>query len=403
MKIEIGSDARGPLTGIRVLDLSAVVSGPLCGQILGDLGADVIKVEPPAGDSSRRLGLPATDGISPLFAQCNRNKRSIAIDLKTPEGRQLVGRMAREVDVLLLNYRPGVAERLGLGYDDLISDNPKLVYVSITGFGPDGPYRDHPAYDTVIQGLTGFLPIQGDDGPPCLVRSVMADKSTALTATYAVLAALYERDRVTRTDEREGQHVEVPMLDAYAAFSMPDILGDKTFPEYDGPSIPNPHRTWQTADGFVVMMPIEDHQFAGICRAIDREDLISDPRCANLLLRIIHLEEIFGAVADEIRKLPTAELVARAREFGAPIAPVNEIDDFLADPQVAHNQTILESDDDPALGRVRYVRPPVRFLSSPASFRRMPPRLGEQTDEILGQMGHSKSEIARLREAGTVS
>lgn len=399
MKIEIGADANGPLAGIRVLDLTTVVSGPLCTQILGDLGADILKVEVPHGESARRMGLPATDGISPLFAQCNRNKRSIAVDLKHDAGPALVRRIAASVDVVLSNYRPGVAERLGLGHDDLVVGNPELIYVAISGFGPDGPYRDLPAYDTVIQGLTGFMPDQGGEGPPQLIRSITADKSTALTATYAVMAALFARER----SGGGGQRVEVPMLDAYAAFMMPDILGPKTFPDADAPALPNVHRTWATADGHVVMMIVEDNQFAGICRALDRAELIDDPRCAGLVQRLIHAEELFALLEEELAKWTTAELVRRAREQGAPVAPANSIDEFLADPQVAHNATVLESDADPAVGRTRYLRPAVRFERTPASIRRLPPRCGEHTDAILGEIGLDASEIAKLRETGSIA
>jgi crotonobetainyl-CoA:carnitine CoA-transferase CaiB-like acyl-CoA transferase len=399
MKIEIGSTAHGPLVGYRVLDLSTVVSGPLCAQILGDLGADVLKVEAPGGDSARSMGLPMTDGISPLFAQCNRNKRSIGIDLKAATGQEVARKIAAGVDVVLSNYRPGVAERLGLGYDDLIAVNSELVYVAISGFGPDGPYRDLPAYDTVIQGLSGFMPLQGGDAEPQLVRSIIADKVTALTAVYAVMGGLLARER----GGRSGQRVDVPMLDAYAAFMLPDILaGTLTFPESTPPVFPNIHRTWKTADGHVVMMIIENYQFAGICRAIDREDLVDDPRCIDLIQRLIHAEEIFAIIEEELLKWTTADFLSRAQANGAPVANANSIDDFLADPQVAHNGTIVETDIDPALGTTRYVGPGVRFAQTPATFRRLPPRLGEQTDEILTEAGYDGEQIEKLRGDGAV-
>lgn len=399
MKIEIGSDARGPLAGYRVLDLSTVVSGPLCAQILGDLGADVLKVEAPGGDPARRMGLPMTDGISPLFAQCNRNKRSVAIDLKLEPGRAAARKIASGVDVVLSNYRPGVAERLGLGYDDLIAVNSELVYVAISGFGPDGPYRDLPAYDSVIQGLSGFMAVQGGDDEPQLVRSIVADKVTALTAVYAVMGGLLARER----SGRSGQRVDVPMLDAYAAFILPDTLaGALTFPEASSPAFPNIHRTWKTADGYVVMMIVEDYQFAGICRAIEREDLIDDPRCTDLIQRLIHADEIFAILEEELLEWTTQDFVRRAQANGAPVANANSIDDFLADPQVAHNGTIIETDIDPALGTTRYLRPAVRFDATPATFHRLPPRLGEQTDEILAEAGYDSAQIEKLRAAGAV-
>lgn len=398
MKIEIGSEPKGPLAGIRVLDLTTVVSGPLCTQILGDLGADVIKVEAPIGDSSRAMGQPMKEGISPLFAHCNRNKRSIAVDLKRSSGREVVQRIAREVDVFVSNNRPGVAERLGLGYDELSRHNAALLYVEISGFGPDGPYRDLPAYDTVIQGLTGFMPIQGGDGVPQLIRSIAADKGTALTAVYAVMGGLFARER----GDGRGQKIEIPMLDAYAAFMLPDVLAEKTFPGDSAAPFPNIHRTWATSDGYVVIMAVEDHQFAGVCRALDREDLLDDPRCANLSTRLAHAAEIFALLEEELAKWSTEDFVRRSRRFGAPVAPANTLDAFLSDPQVAHNGTIVETDFDPALGTTRYLRQPVRFEATPASFRRIPPRLGQQTEQILGEVGFDESQIAALRKEGAV-
>jgi crotonobetainyl-CoA:carnitine CoA-transferase CaiB-like acyl-CoA transferase len=401
MEVRLGKDAKGPLAGMRVLDLSTVVSGPLCSQNLGDLGAEVTKVEAPAGDTSRRMGPPFTAGISPLFAHCNRNKRSIVIDLKNDEGRAVARRLASAADVLIENFRPGVAARLGLAYEDLERENPGLVYVSINGFGPSGPYRDHPAYDTVIQGLTGFLPIQGGTGEPQLVRAIAADKSSALTATYAVLGALLARER----GDGRGQHVEIPMLDAYAAFALPDTLAVRTFPDDDSPmpfDLSEIHRTWKTADGYVVMMVVEDRQFHAICRALGRDDLIDDPRCGNLVQRISNARELFALLEEEIAKWPTTELVERARQQGAPLAPVNDLDAFLADPQVQSNETVVETTHVEA-GRMRLLRSPVRYARTPTSLRRLPPTHGEQTEEVLREAGYDEEAIRRLREASVVS
>lgn len=399
MDVALGQPPRGPLAGIRVLDLSAVVSGPLCTQILGDLGAEVTKVEAPTGDTSRRLGPPFKGGFSGFFTHFNRNKRSLVVDLKSDAGGEVVRRLASRADVLIENFRPGVAERLGFGYEALSAANPKLVYVAISGFGPDGPYKDLPAYDTVIQGLSGFLPTQGSDGSPKLVQCIVADKTTALTAAYAVLAALLARER----GDGRGQRIDVPMLDAYAAFMLPDVLLGEAFV----PTEPVPlrlseiHRTWATADGWVVLLIIEDRQFQGLCRALRREDLIEDPRCANVVLRMIHARELFPLLEEELRKWPTAELIARCREQGAPIAPVNRVEDFLDDPQVRSNGTVFEAED-PEAGRLRMLRHPVRFERTPASLRHLPPRLGEQGDAILREAGYDDAEIARLREGGTI-
>ena len=403
MDIEIGGTARGPLVGVAVVDFSSVVSGPLCAQILGDLGAEVTKVEAPRGDTTRMMGPPFRGGLSPIFSQYNRNKRAVAIDLKQPGGLEVAHWLARGADVVVENYRPGVADRLGIGYEVLSAENPGLVYVAISGFGPDGPYANLPAYDTVIQGLSGFMQIQGDEQDPKLVRGIAADKATGLTAAYATLAALFGRER----NGGRGQRVDVPMLDAYAAFALPDVLGAETFlpvEETPGgmPSAAEIHRTWKTADGHIVMMIIEDDQFQGICRAVGREDLIEDPRAVNLVTRLANFKELFGILESEIAKWPTAELVERARRFGAPVAPANSIQDFLSDPQVMANRTIFEVEEEQA-GRMRQLRNPVRFQQTPASLRRHPPRLGQHTDELLREVGYSDEEIRELRESSTVS
>jgi crotonobetainyl-CoA:carnitine CoA-transferase CaiB-like acyl-CoA transferase len=399
MKISIGTKAEGPLAGVRVLDLSTVVSGPLCAQLLGDMGAEVLKVETPFGDTTRRMGPPFKAGFTGFFAQFNRNKRGLAVDLKTEGGRDFVRRLAGDVDVLIQNWRPGVAERLGVGYADLSAANPRLVYVAISGFGSDGPYRDLPAYDTVIQGLSGFMGTQGrGGGEPTLVRSLAADKTTSLTSLYAVLAALFARER-----SGEGQLVEIPMLDSYVAFMMPDDFARETFvPQDDLPPPVEIHRTWETKDGHMVLMIIEDHQFQGMCKALEREDLIDDPRCANLIQRVIHAEEIFGEIAADIRKWSTEELIERARRFGAPVAPANDMQTMLADPQVRHSQLVVEAEH-PEAGTMRYLRSPARFSRTPTSMRRHPPTLGEHNEEVLREAGYGDDEIAELKKSGAIS
>ena len=389
--------AQGPCAGIRVVDFSTVISGPLCTQILGDLGADVIKVESPGGDFSRHTP-PLRDGMSGFFASFNRNKRSIQVDLKSDEGREVARKLCRDADVVVENFRPGVAERLGIGWNDLAPDNPGLIYVSINGFGPDGPYAKHPAYDLVIQGLVGIMPIQGGEGPPTLMKSLVADKCTAMTASNAVLGALLHRERAGG----RGQKVDVPMLDAFAAYVLPDLLITKTLdPASPVPGELDIYRTWATRDGHVTGIVIQDSQFEGFCRAIGREDLIEAPEYNTLMNRVLHSDDFFAICEAEIAKWTTKEFIERARRFETPFAPTYTVEEFLEDEQVDHNGIHFQVED-PHGGKTRMLRHPARYGESPASLRRHPPRIGEHTDEILEAAGFEEAEVARLRKEGTV-
>jgi crotonobetainyl-CoA:carnitine CoA-transferase CaiB-like acyl-CoA transferase len=398
MDVRLGAPASGALAGLRVLDFSTVVSGPLCTQVLGDLGADVVKIESPGGDSTRRMGPPFKGGLSAIFTQFNRNKRSLVLDLKMPEAVEAARALARRADVVVHNFRPGVMERLGLGYDALSAENQRLVYLAISGFGPEGPYAAHPAYDTVIQGLASHMRTQGGEGSPALIRSLVADKSTGLSATYAVLAALVARERGGR-----GQAIDVAMLDAFAAFILPDGLLRNTFlpdDEWSGlPDFAMVHRTWPTADGHVVIMFVEEHQWRALCEALEAPTLAADPRFSSLVMRIANFDALVEALGAEVRRWPTAALVERARALGAPMAPANGVAEFLADPQVAANRTVFEAED-PAAGRIRYLRNPARLRGTPPALRRHPPRLGEHSEEVLREAGYSSEAIDALLARG---
>lgn len=401
MEIRLQGAPTGPCAGLRVLDFSTVIAGPMCAMILGDLGAEVIKIEAPRGDSTRMMGPPFKGGLSAMFTQFNRNKLSVVIDLKRAEGRAIALRLVENADVVVHNFRPGVPERLGIDYAALAARNPRLVYLAISGFGPDGPYVQQPAYDTVIQGLTGHMPIQGAGQAPALIRSLVADKASALTGAYAVLSALLARER----GDGRGQLIDVAMLDAFAAFILPDALIRDTFlpsDEWQGlPDLSMVHRTWETADGHVVIMVVEDWQFQALCRILEREDLIGDGRFSSLMMRIVNLAELYAVLETELRKWPTATLLERARQSATPLAPANGLPEFLANPQVAVNRTVFEAED-AAAGRIRYLRNPVRLPHTPPSLRRHPPRLGEHTDEILRSAGYNDEAIAELRTSGVV-
>lgn len=393
---------RGPCFGYRVIDFSTVISGPFCSQILGDLGADVVKVETPRGDVSRFLGPRNEEGISGMFAQFNRNKRSIVLDLKKPDSKAVVASLCKDVDVVVHNFRPGVAERLGIGEADLRAQSPGLIYVSISGFGNDGPYASYPAYDMTIQGLSGMMPIQGEgQGAPRMIQSFFADKCTATTAASAAVAALLARER----DGGVGQRVDVPMLDAYAAFALPDLIVADTFqpPDPAGPAKPPEiFRTWETADGYVVGIVLEDRQFVGICRALGRTDLLEDERYASVPGRMKHAGSLFELLENEFRRHTTNEIVSSAQEHGAPFAAVNDLAGFFRDPQVQHNR-VVEDVANEGVRKLRLLRHPARYSMTPAVLRRYPPRLGQHTDEILADVGCGVAQREAWKSSGVIA
>jgi len=392
MRVELGADATGPLAGMRVLDLSTIVSGPVCAQILGDLGADVIKVETGAGDTARYLGGIRKADMTGFFAQFNRNKRSVLLDLKQDAPREAFLKLAATADVVVENFRPGVTDRLGVGYERLRQDNPRLVYVAISGYGPDGPYAGQPAYDMIIQAMSGFAKMLGSEEEPKLIRNVVADKTSGLTAAWATLAALLARER-----GGEGQRIDVPMLDAFASFVLPDEFGPRSFGEPpEGPVAAELlYRAWPTADGRIAVVIIEDRQFQGLCKVIDRPDLAGDERYANIIGRIMNAAELFAALEEGLRKLPTAELVERAHRENVPLASVNDLDEFLHDPQVIANETVLAIPHEEA-GDIRVLRSAPRFSRTPSDVRRPPPMLGEHTEEVLREAGLDDEAIATL-------
>ncbi len=398
MKIELDGPAGGPLAGIRVLDLSTIVSGPLCGQMLGDLGADVVKIEaPPIGDTGRFLGGSQRAGMSAFFAQFNRNKRSLRLDLKSEAGANAFRKLAASADVVLENFRPGVMARLGLGYDSLAELNPRLVYASISGFGPDGPYADLPAYDMVIQALSGFAKQLGSDQEPKLIRNVMADKTSGVTAAWALMAALFARERTGK-----GQRVDIPMLDAFAGLVLADTYGAQAFDPPDqgagaGAAADALFRAWPTRDGHVAVIVIEDHQFQALCRALGTPEVAEDERFATLMSRVQHGVELFEMLGEGLKKFTTEEIVRRARAEGAPVAPVNDVAAFLDDEQVRASGIVFDLPH-PEAGPIPVFRSAPRFSETPSSVHRLPPKLGEHSDEILREAGFTEAEISALTD-----
>lgn len=395
----------GPLEGVRVLDVSAVMSGPLTATLLADQGADVIKVEPPGtGDILRWLG-SSRNGMSGMFCVANRGKRSLVLNLSSEEGRAIFHRLAAEADVVLQNFRPGVVDRIGIGYGPVRAANPSVVYVSISGFGASGPYVGKRVYDNIIQAYSGLADVQGDPqtSEPQLNRQLLCDKLTAQTAAQAVTAALFARERTGA-----GQHVEVAMLDTAVAFMWPDaaahvtLLGDGVT---DQPTIGSNYRLTRFADGYGTATPLTDSEFRGMCAALDLPELADDPRFATLASRMGNVADFVGVVgsrmAERSAQLTRAEAEERFLRHDAPAGLVNRVEELHDDPQVAANE-LLEEHDHPVAGRLRMPRPPVRFSGTPSAVGRPAPGLGEHTDEILAELGLG-ADAARLRADGVVA
>jgi len=386
-----------PLQGIRVLDLSAVLSGPMCTALMADQGAEVIKVEPPGGDMSRRIG-PAKGDMSAMFIAANRGKRSIVLDLKRADHLQVLHDLARRADVLVENFRPGAMTRLGLDHATLAAANPRLVYASITGYGQSGPYADGRVYDAVIQAVSGMSashPSQST-GEPTLLATAVCDKLSALTAAQAIAAALFARERSGR-----GSKLELAMLDAALAFQWPDAMYNHVFvsdPPPPSPEFGVQQRPYRTRNGHVAAMTPQPDEFAALCRSLGRPDLAGDPRFAHIDARRRNVAELLtlldGLIADE----DTDALVARLRAEGVPIGRVNPRQQVLVDAQVLHNQA-LQQVDHGALGTVRLARSAARFTGVDAPPLRPAPQRGEHGREVLAELGYDAARIDALLAA----
>jgi crotonobetainyl-CoA:carnitine CoA-transferase CaiB-like acyl-CoA transferase len=391
----------GPLSGIRVVDFSAVISGPLAAMILADQGADVVKVEAPNRSDLLRREWYSRGGLTSLFANCNRGKRSIVLDLQTEQGLDAAHALCRRADVVLENFRPGVAERLKIGPDDLHELNPRLVYCRITGYGQTGPWSARRAYDPVIQGLTGYVAIQNNPEVPIpdLVRNTLVDKAASYTAAQAITAALLARER-----GEMGQTISVSLLDAGLAFLWPDGMMKDTFigdGVREGPALYERYRLTETKDGHIVMWAGADNEWHAVFRALDRAELCEDERFATGRGRANNNEELGTILYNEFRKWTTAELVERMEQAEVPGGPVLALADVPNNPQVQHNQTVYEVEHATA-GRMRQCRPAPIFSRTRADLGASAPLLGEHTDEVLAEAGFDADQIAAMREAGAI-
>ena len=394
----------GPLHGIKVVDLTSMVSGPVAAMMLGDQGADVIKVEPIHGEQLRHLGEPH-NGVPATFYSCNRNKRSLAVDLKSDAGKEILWKLIDDADVLLQNFRPGAMDRMGFGETEVRKHNPKLIYVSISGFGEKGPYANHRVYDPIIQGLSGATDIQYDrnTGRPGMFRIILADKVSALTAAQAVSSALFYRERQGH-DHGKGQHIKLSMLDATVAFFWPEGMMGLTFAEKEV-DVRNTFSSidliYETQDGYVTASVISDKEWAGICKALEREDLISDERFATSLARRKNAAERREVTATEIAKRTTKEVLQRLSQHDVPTAPLLNRMDMLDHPQLVESNTITR-DVVEGFGEVRQANPAARFQSTPSEIRRPAPKLGEHSIEILESLNYGASARQQLLDDNIV-
>jgi crotonobetainyl-CoA:carnitine CoA-transferase CaiB-like acyl-CoA transferase len=377
-----------------------MISGPLATQLLGDQGADVIKVEAPgSGDLVRLMGA-GKRGMSATFATVNRNKRSLVLDLREPRGRELLGRLVAGADVFVQNFRPGTAERMGIGEAALRALRPDLIYVSISGFGETGPFAGKRVYDPLVQALSGLAAIQGDaSGRPRMLRLIVPDKLTAMTAAQAISAALFARER-----SGAGQHVRLSMLDAMVSFLWHEGMAGYTWvgDESDRSRAQLAQDlVFETRDGFVTAGTVADAEWQGFCRAAGRPEWRDDPRFATTAARVIHVEERLACMQEVLRTATTAEWLARLDAEGVPCAPILARAELLTHPQLAANQLIEESVH-PHAGPMRQPRPAARFDATPAGIRRAAPLLGEHSDEVLRELGLGADAIAALRRDGVV-
>ena len=386
----------GPLSGYRIIDLTSNVAGPLATMILGDQGADVIKVEAPDGGDATRGGADRRGGFSASFLNNNRNKRSIVLDLKTAGGRTALLRLAANADVFVQNYRPGVADRLGVGEEAVHAVSPKIVYVSISGFGEIGPYAGKPAYDPVIQGFSGLATVQAgsDEARPRLLRTILPDKLTAITASQAITAALLVRERTG-----EGQHVRLSMLEAVLSFLWASDMSGQTFVG-DEPAQQEPASAfdliYETADGYMTVAALTDRQWAGLARVVGRSEWVEDERFKTPALRQKNIAARLGLTQEALMARPAADWLEALTVAGVPCGPVLTRNQVIRHPQVASLGLLVETEH-PRAGRLRQTRAAARFSRTAPEIRRGGPALGEHTEEVLSELGYSAAEIAALR------
>ena len=387
---------KGALQGLKIVDITTAILGPAATQILGDMGAEVVKIEPPEGDQMRNLGPSRHHGMAAMFLGMNRNKRSMVLDLKQPESRAVLERLVSTCDVFVHNMRPAAAERLGIGYRDLSRGNPRLVYASASGYRPDGRYRDKPAFDDVIQGGSGISGLfLRTDETARYAPFVIADKVIAHVLASAIAVALFERER-----SGEGQEVQVPMFESMVEFNLLENFWGRAFdPPLGEPGylriFTKERRPFRTKDGFVCVTATTDQQWERLFAAIGRPELALDERFAKMAQRTHHFGEAYEYLSEAMRKRSTAEWMTTFDEVDLPNGPVNRLEDLFDSPYLQETE-FFRRYEHPSEGRLVTTNPTVTFSRTASGLHRPPPRLGEHTREIMEQAGFSDEEIRRV-------
>ncbi len=392
---------KGPLDGVRVIDLTTVMFGPYCTQILAEMGADVIKIEQPAGDTSRHVGPSRSPGMSGGYLAKARNKRSIMLDLKQDAARAVFARLIQGADAFVHNIRPKPAARLGIDYATCEALKPDLVYCAAVGFRPEGPYADKAAYDDLVQGLSGLAALNGKltGGEPRYAPSVLADKVSGLFAAYAVSMALFHRERTG-----EGQRVDVGMFEAFTGFLMQEHLQGRAFEPSLGPAgysrLLTPHRRpYPTKDGYIGAVPYTDRHWRAFFRLAGMPELAADERFATIAERTKHIDALYGIVADVLPSRTSAEWLEAFAEHDIPSMPMHDVESVLDDPHLKAVGLFKEMEH-PTEGHVRYIEAPVRLSKTPGGFRRHAEHLGESSVPVLEELGYGADEITALIDSG---
>ena len=393
-----------PLEGVRVLDLTQIMAGPYCAMTLGDMGADVVKVEKPnGGDDARRMGPPFIEGESAAFLGINRNKRSVVVDMRTDGGREIVQELARRSDILIQNFRPGSLERMGLGYEQVREINPAIIYCTISGFGATGPYARRGGFDLVAQGMSGLMSVTGHPGaPPTKIGAPICDLNAGMFAAIGILTAYVNRLR-TGT----GQHVDTSLLEGGIAYTfwesaMYFATGEPPGPMGSAHRLTAPYQAFETADGYINVGAANQANWERLSAAIGRDDLASDPRFARPRDRMENLGALVSTLEETFARETTGHWLTALEAAGVPAGPIYTLDEVYADPQVRARDMVVETEH-PTAGRVRNIGIPVKLSETPGAFRRPAPALGEHTDEVLRELGVSDARAAELRESGAVA